>query len=1596
MWRLDAAGTVTLTARWTHTGGGHEITGVSDGWELTDRTTLTHKETFRYAVDAYDLRGAFTVSEGAVWRAFASADCDPQTEITTRTAALAPGENEIYVLVENAVTYEQTVYTLRLYRNRMLDVPAYFNGTVRYGTAALEENVPASETGTSLPAFSRSGYTTDGKFYADPAFSAAWSADAVVSEETAVYVRAFCHDVAFDGHTVYGLNEAQPGQVHLVLPDGAVEIAAEAFYGNAGLIAVDVPDSVTRVGINAFTGTGYFDNPAYRTAEGVLYAGRALVDAAGTLSGTYAVRAGTASIAPLAFYGCSSLAAVDIPAGVTEIGERAFSYSSIRAVDIPDGVAEIPYMAFADCLSLAEVTLPDTLRKIGYGAFALCSSLAAVEIPAGVTEIGAAAFSQCFSLGAITLPGTLTGIGAGAFTDVGALTVYYMGTLAGWCGFAGAAALAAADVTLYTDGVLLSGELTVPDGVTEIAPYAFYGSGITGLALPDTLTGIGESAFAGCAALTSVTVPDTVGTMGFAAFSGCTNLVSLTLPFVGMRDDAWGSGWFGQIFGAETYEDNAAFVPDGLKSVTLTGGAIIGANAFSGCAGLTAVSLPGTLTEIKDNAFSGCVGLTTLVVPDSVESIGYSAFSGCAGLTSLTLPFVGQSRDWPGDFKSMFDGMWEELPMARADVTVTGGSIGYNAFAGCAALGSVCLGAGVTRISSYAFSDCPTLTDVRIDGAAATIDGGAFSDCRALTIRCTAPARPDGWAEGWNGGCPVVWDCDNNAAADDGRIYVTYGGLRYALYDGGASVAVQPAGIVSADIAAAVVVSGTVYPVTSVAESAFADSATLTDVAIPASVTSIGANAFYLCARLCSVTFAPGSALGTIGANAFSGCTRLTGIDIPASVTDIGEMAFFGCRRLCSVTFGSGSRLANIGVQAFYYCTSLTGITLPASLTGIGRYAFAECVNLLEVYNLSPLPVTAGSADNGAVGLHAAVVHTDPAAASRLTETDGFVFYDDGSVRYLAAYTGAGGAVVLPGGPAYAVRPCVFYERDDIVSVAVSDSVTEIGRAAFYACGGLTAVTFGSGSRLAVIGDSAFENCGRLATVAVPDSVTAIGNMAFYACGSLTAATFGTDSRLTDIGYSAFAGCGLESLYLPAALETAGNGAFRDCVQLTHVRLADGCKRIAPSMFYGCTALKTIEIPDSLAEIGADAFSGCPETLFTKSGGVLYAGDWAVGYDSSAAEITLRPDTAGIADMAFAHCAALTELYIPAGVRGIGEDAFIGCTTLTSITVDEANARYMSADGVLYDKPAMRILHVPAAVGGAVTIPDGVAEIAASAFAGCGNLTGLVIPDSVETIGSYAFSGCAALASVTVGRGVLTAGDGAFRNCAALTEVRIADLGAWCGIAFAGADSNPLAFAGTLYVGGVPVTEAVIPDGVASVGAYAFYGCSALTGVSLPDGLTEIGAFAFADCASLSDLVIPDSVTTVGNSAFFGCDSLIEYDGRVGYVGRWLVALRGRVSAAQEVMKSLTVRDGTVGIIGGAISSGDTNFLTSVFIPDSVTMIGADAFYHCTGLTDATFAAADGWTADGTPLPAETLADPAAAAVCLTDTYLGCVWRRTP
>ena len=230
---------------------------------------------------------------------------------------------------------------------------------------------------------------------------------------------------------------------------------------------------------------------------------------------------------------------------------------------------------------------------------------------------------------------------------------------------------------------------------------------------------------------------------------------------------------------------------------------------------------------------------------------------------------------------------------------------------------------------------------------------------------------------------------------------------------------------------------------------------------------------------------------------------------------------------------------------------------------------------------------------------------------------------------------------------------------------------------------------------------------------------------------------------------------------------------------------------------------------------------------------IIGAGQERAIPQSTAGDITIPTKlggcpVVGIGDSAFWGCSKITSITIPDGVTNVDARAFAHCSELKSILVKTGNSSFKSVSGFLLTKDGKTLV---AGVNGKVKIPDGVTSIGPHAFIQRANLTSVTIPSGVTNIGIYAFYYCSRLTSVTIPDGVTNIEDFAFTYCSALTSM-------------------------------------TIPDGVTRIRKSTFLHCYSLTSVTIPASVTSIGVEAFTDCRSLSDVYCyADPATLVWDDA---------------------------------------------------------------------------------------------------------------------------------
>ncbi len=383
--------------------------------------------------------------------------------------------------------------------------------------------------------------------------------------------------------------------------------------------------------------------------------------------------------------------------------------------------------------------------------------------------------------------------------------------------------------------------------------------------------------------------------------------------------------------------------------------------------------------------------------------------------------------------------------------------------------------------------------------------------------------------------------------------------------------------------------------------------------------------------------------------------------------------------------------------------------------------------------------------------------------------------------------------------------------------------------------------------------------------------------------------------------------------------------------EITSINIRDGVKSIGDNAFEGYENLKSVNIAYSVKRIGDCTFANCP------------------GLTSMILPLTLKE----IGNYAFLRCENLKKVVTP-GAVSIGDGAFIRCVNIESIE-----------------------------------IPDSVTELGVGAFGDCENLKSAKIGDRVVKL-DYTFENCVKLETVKLGKSVGNVNLGTFENCESLVSIDVVDGNEDYfdvdGVLYSKSELikyppkkpdgylripdgveviKPYALTGSRnlkYVlfadsvreicdhalaGCTNLTNAVFARNTKRIGAFAFSGCEKLTSITLPKGITNIDEFSFSDCEALESISLPDNPINIKHMVFYHTAFYYNPDNRengVLYIGKHLI------SSDSDLSDEYKIKDGTLSVADYALSKKE---FTEVIIPDTVEIIGANAFNGCYNLENA-------------------------------------------
>lgn len=501
----------------------------------------------------------------------------------------------------------------------------------------------------------------------------------------------------------------------VILPEKLEEIRTSLFEGCSALTTLVIPNTVTKIGKNAFKESGLTQITLPESLT---------------------------TIEASAFYK-TKLETITIPKNVTKIPTDCFYQCEnlIRAM-FPNTLTTIDARAFRGCSNLANIDIPTSLETIGIGAFGDCKNLKLTNqfrFPDSMKELGEAAFENCTQLGInqLIFPGNMENVNIGGFKNCDVTHVIVEE--------------GAKKVTLTSNKYLKS--ITLPKTVselvgfldakelenfvidedaplTEIGDYTFYKcTKLKSFTCPKSVTKIGGMAFSECSALETVKLPEGITSIGDRAFEYCSSMVNLNIPkgvkTIGTKAFLRCSSWTGEVDLPQiTVLPQQVFHHcRNLKRLTFaTGITSIGEEALANCGGLGALTFDEGLTSIGQKAFYWS-SITELHLPESLKSLSYWMCYNCENLQKVTLP-NSLTEIAEGAFKSCKQLTEINIPTALTTIRET-------AFDGCAMPKELNL-SNVTTIEGYAFSNCTQLTKVILAKTLESIPVWAFGSCTSL------------------------------------------------------------------------------------------------------------------------------------------------------------------------------------------------------------------------------------------------------------------------------------------------------------------------------------------------------------------------------------------------------------------------------------------------------------------------------------------------------------------------------------------------------------------------------------------------------------------------------------------------------------------------------------------------------------------------------------------------------------------------------------------------------------------------------------------------------------------------------------------------
>lgn len=583
----------------------------------------------------------------------------------------------------------------------------------------------------------------------------------------------------------------------------------------------------------------------------------------------------------------------------------------------------------------------------------------------------------------------------------------------------------------------------------------------------------------------------------------------------------------------------------------------------------TSIVLPEGLLEIKANAFSGQSKLTSLVIPGTVKSVK-TKFAQMSGISELTFPASVK------EMVTIESGRIQKLTI-EGSPTITAGSRDY-------------ITGSVTNNIVYFIDNDTSYKNVEITLTSAvppTLPEVTRIQYKAYSGRTTVHV-PEGCSDAYNA---AGWN--QAEVLVEGTDHADVDGIRY-YHDSHRAIGYDVVSELNGplNIPQTVQIGGKTYPVEVLAVRMFEGEGeslikNITAITLNEGLTEIGEMGFFNCSKIKELEL-PAS-LTTMGSNAFWNigikvvCHSAAPLTLPKSTTYSYQF------KKCTVIVPVGSVAAYVAATDKGWDESNTYLTFAGLADGVEYRAndteawvtgvaddtvVADIKDYLSIDG-SQMPVTRiDAAFSGKTQLQKVTV---PAAVKALPEN---MFKDCTSLN----------AVTFASGSQLQTIGKWAFMSTAVAAIEIPEGVTELPDGVFKNCLSLTEITLPS--NLVSVGGGCFYNCKALTTVNVCADNLTIADRAFYSCESLetinSANPLQLSSDISKLGME-FEGCkSLKAVSVAGGM--IGSFAFDGCESLVSVGIAEGVKTIGEYAFDGCTSLKRILLPASLQEIKHETF----------------------------------------------------------------------------------------------------------------------------------------------------------------------------------------------------------------------------------------------------------------------------------------------------------------------------------------------------------------------------------------------------------------------